>query len=235
MSLLSIVQDVSREIGIPKPVVVVTSSDVAVLQLLAMANTEGRSLARRYQWHKLIKLASFTMLLAELQGVMTTVAGSDYDYMIGETIWDETDKEQVGGPISVRQWSLLQASVVTGPIPVFRIYGGSLYLTPAPGSANTLSFAYYSKNWCQTSGGTGQAAWVADTDVGVIDEVLMGLGLKWRWLAAKGMDYSEEFREYEIQVNMAFARDGSQRTLNLNGTTESPPPRVGVPEGSWSP
>jgi hypothetical protein len=235
MSLLSMVQSVATEIGLPKPAVVINSSDIQVLQLLALANTEGRSLARIYQWQKLIKLASFTMLTAELQGVMTTVAGSDYDYMIGDTMWDESDQEQVGGPISSRQWQLLQASVVSGPVPVFRIFGGSLYLTPAPGVANTLAFAYFSKNWCESSGGSGQAAWADDTDVGVLDEVLMALGLKWRWLNAKGLDYSEEFREYQIQANMAFGRDGSQRTLNLNGPKEEPAPGVGVPEGSWSP
>jgi hypothetical protein len=233
MALLGMVQDITRELGIPKPTLAINSGDLQVQQIVSLANREGRMLAKRHQWEKMIKIASFTMLLAELQGAMTTVAGSDFDYMIAETIWDDSDQEQIAGPMSPRQWQLLEASVVTGPVPVFNIYGGNLYLKPAPSSANTLKFAYYSKNWCQSSGGTGQSAWTADTDTGLLDEDLMSLGIKWRWLKAKGLDYSEEFREYELQVSMATSRDGSTRVLYTDKPTESPAPKVGVPEGSW--
>jgi hypothetical protein len=228
------IQEVSKEIGIPKPIQVFGTADLAVLQLLSIANTEGKNLSKRYMWQDLVVLASFTMLKAELQGPMTTVAGTDFQHMISETMWDQTDDEFIGGDVNVRKWQNLQATIITGPHPVFRIYGGKLYLTPAPTSFNNLAFAYKSKNWCQSSGGTGQSSWAADTDTGIMDEDLMQMGIKWRWLKTKGLDYSEEFREYEIQLSIAKGNDGSKRTYDMGFSHNSASPGVGIPEGSWS-
>lgn len=53
MNLLEIVQAVSLELGLGAPVSVVNTSDMQVLQMVALANREGKTLARDYDWNDL--------------------------------------------------------------------------------------------------------------------------------------------------------------------------------------
>lgn len=115
---------------------------------------------------------------------MTTVAGASFDYILNQTIWDRTLLRPVFGTLTPSQWQQLKAQNVTGPWNQFRIRGGNLLFIPAPSAGDTCAFEWVSKNFCQSSGGTGQSAWTADTDTGLLSEDLMKLGLIWRWKAA---------------------------------------------------
>ena len=68
MSLLSIVQAVSGRLSLPQPSAVVGSTDKQVIQLYALANEEGASLARRHPWLALMEEQSFTTVAAPAQG-----------------------------------------------------------------------------------------------------------------------------------------------------------------------
>lgn len=234
MSLLTMVQNATDALGIPRPSAVVGSSDQQIKQILSIANIAGKSLARKYRWSGLVKEFTHTTTAAEDQGAVTSVIGSDFDYLISSTVYNRSLQDFIGGPLSPRQWQMLKSSAVTGPYPDFRIRGGKFLMIPTPQASKTLAGEYYSKNWCQSSSGTGQAAWAADADTGVLSEDLMELGLVWRWLRAKGFDYSEEFRTYEAEVNQAYGRDGGgRRTQSLDVRLESPITDVSVPAGSW--
>lgn len=54
-TLLQIVEDVTDEIGIDKPSSVVGNTDNQIKQILALVNRVGRSLAREYEWRRLVK------------------------------------------------------------------------------------------------------------------------------------------------------------------------------------
>ena len=86
-----------------------------------------------------------------------------------------------------------------------------------------------SKNWCQ--GTSGQSSWSLDSDTGILDERIMRAGVIWRWKKANGLDYSEDFRQYESRVANAVAHDGAKKTLTFGETIN-----IGsnVPEGSWT-
>lgn len=53
MNLLEIVQAASLELGIGAPVSVINTTDMQALQMVALANREGKSLARDYDWNDL--------------------------------------------------------------------------------------------------------------------------------------------------------------------------------------
>ena len=74
MTLLTICQDAANIIGIPQPAAVTSSTDTSVIQLLSVANQEGKSLVRSYPWNVITKEGSFTTAAAESQGAMTTIA-----------------------------------------------------------------------------------------------------------------------------------------------------------------
>jgi hypothetical protein len=79
-----------------------------------------------------------------------------------------------------------------------------------------------------------QSAWAADTDTGILSEEVMTLGVIWRFLKAKGFDYSEPFRTYEMAKARAENKDGGgKRRLNMGIKTHMACPRAVYPEGNW--
>lgn len=234
MSLLTIIQDAADLIGLPRPQFVVAATDPTTRQLLALANLEGKELARRYAWQELLKEATFTSVAAELQGTLASIA-SDYGWAVSDTVWDRSQTVPVNGPLSPQQWQALKSSNVSGPYGQYRIRDSKLYIIPAPTAGRSMAFEYVSKNWCQSSGGTAQSAWAADTDTGILPEHLMTLGLRWRFKHSRGLSYAEDFRAYEMQVANSQARGSGSGLLSLAGPASADNyPGMRVPEGSWN-
>lgn len=234
MSLLTLIQDAADLVGTPRPTAVVSSTDTAVRQLLALANREGISLHQRHDWTVLQKTATFTTVAAEEQDEVADIA-ADFDRMANESIWNRSQQERVGGPLSPIDWQLLQAATVSGPYQDFRFSEGKLFLYPAPPAGETVAFDYVSKNWCQSASGTGQSRWASDDDTGVLSEELMQTGIVWRWKQQKGFDYAEDFRTYELEVSNAIARDGARRVLKMDEDAYEYYPTIRAPVGSWTP
>jgi hypothetical protein len=235
MSLLTMIQDVAGNLGITRPSIVITSTDPTIITLLGLANKEGRELAGRYDWNALTKQASFTTTNANLQGTLVSIAGSGFKHIMNGTMWDQTHSRPIRGSISKQRWAQLESTNVAGTYSEHQIRNKSLYAIPAPGSTSAQwAFFYYSKYWCESSGGSGQKSWTADDDVGILDEDLMALGIEWRYLKSKGYDYSEEFMSYERRVQNDINQDRDHPVINLETSRfNDGPGYLGVPEGSW--
>ena len=233
MSLLTIIQAMADELGLPRPSAVVSSTDQTVRQMLALSNREGKQLARRYAWEALTKEASFTTVAAEEQGALLTIA-SDFGAFRNDTMYDRTRSWSIPGPLSAQEWQREKGAAATGLRDQFRIRGGRILFLPAPPAGRTVYFEYQSRSWCRNAAGSVECeAWAADTDAGILDEDLMALGLKWRFLKAKGLDYAEDFREYETRLYDARAQDGAKRRIAVEDARYVAP-GVTVPDGNWS-
>lgn len=156
---------------------------------------------------------------------------SDFQRPIDDTFWDRSRFWSMRGPQSPQQWQLYKSSVI-GRASIQRrfrfrsadaVYSGAaspniarISIDPVPfDNGAALVFEYVSTGWCQSSGGTPQSSWQADTDVGVLDEYLLELGILYRFLRRMGLSYNEEMDEYERQVDKAMATDGGSAILNL--------------------
>jgi len=237
MALLGMLQRSTRMLGIPVPTSIVGNTDAQVVQLLEIANAEGEELASRYGWEDMFLENTFTQVAAASQGLMNSavVSAGDFDYVLNDTMWNRTTSLPILGPLSPTDWQTLQAFPVTGPYQQFKIERGTLYFDPVGANAtDTIAFHYKSTSWCESSGGTGQKVWAADTDVGRLDETLMRLGIIWRWKAVKGLDYQQDFDNYERRVIDSMARDGGAPRLSLGGGVRNRLPGIMVPLGSWN-
>lgn len=238
MSLLTIVQDVCGEIGIPIPTSVVGNNSELVQQLFRLAKREGQelstgaSVALSYDWQVLQSEATWTSTATESQGALSTLAPG-FEYIINDTVFDRTQQWQLPGPLSQQVWQWRKATTASGPYPEWRIQGGTLYMYPVPTAGHTMVFEYQSSYWCQDNAGTPKATWTVDTDTSRIDEELVKLGLIWRFRKAKGLDYAEDFRSYQISVTHAIARDGGKPRLSMDNAARAQ--RISVPEGNWTP
>src|SRR5262249_48046913 len=135
---------------------------------------------------------------------------------------------------SPQDWQRIKASNVTSPFSSFRVRGTTLYLLPIPAAGATAAFEYVSKNWCSdASGASERDAWAVDSDVGLIPEELRGLGLKWRFLKARGESFGTDFDTYTARVTQELAVQGGRRDLDFARPQRTPQPTVAAPEGSW--
>jgi hypothetical protein len=97
----------------------------------------------------------------------------------------------------------------------------AFFVDPTPTvTGDTLVFEYVSLNWCQQSDGTAQSAWTADINTGILDENLLEMDLKWRFTKAKGLEYAEDKREFELELAQALARDGGAAVLNMGEVSD---------------
>lgn len=229
MTILSMVQSCAVRIGIQIPSTVIGNSSVEVSELLEFAQEEGRELVKRGDWQMLRKEFTFATTATETQ---TNYATTDVDRFIADTIWNRTRKLPLFGPLNAKEWQSVKSLSASPVYNSFTFRGGNFLISPTPTAGDNVYGEYISKNFCQTSGGAGQSAWAADTDTGVLDERIMGLGVIVRFKAAKGLDYSTDIAKYETQVQQALEQDKPSGTIDMAGIRRRGPGVV-VPEGSW--
>lgn len=231
MSLLTLIQNVADEIGLPRPSLVAASNDRQVQQLYRLATREGKSLAK-IDWEVLTKEETHTTIAAEDQGALTDIVSADFDRIVEGSMWNRSEIQPIYGAISKQRWQRHKSSTVTGPATEFRIRGGNLLLIPAPSAGDTLAFEWISSFWCQSAASAGQTAWAADDDTAILDQDLMELGVIWRFKEAKGLDWEAAKIEYINAVNELFTQDEPSPELNMGGN-RTPIRGLAIQEGSW--
>ncbi len=230
MSLLSIIQDVCGRLSLPQPTTVVGSTDKQVIQLLALANEEGKSLATRTRWQALNEEKTFVTVAAANQ---PAALPTDFDRFIPNSFFNRSTRRPMTGPLTPQQWQWIQAQPVYGTAYLmFRERTGQFLIVPTPAAGQTIAYEYVSKNWVLSATSVPKASFTADDDTSYLDEELIGLGARWRFLRAKGLDYAEEMATYELQVEQSVARDGGSTALTI-----APQPvdlnRVNIPDGNF--
>ena len=143
---------------------------------------------------------------------------NDFAYFQQLTWWDRTYRWQLFGPLTAQEWQVLKSGLSpVGPRRFFRVMGNQFYIHPAPSdTGSTLVFEYFSNAWCQSNAAVAQNTWVADTDYYSFDDDAFILGLKWRFKAAKGLDYTQELKDYTTVCDRLIARDGGNKDLRTN-------------------
>lgn len=217
MNLLAIVTAATLEMGLTAPVSVVGNPDQQTLQMLALVNRVGTELAQQdHAWEALRAEQAFTLI----SGQDTYPFPSDYGYYLPETIWDRTNKWPVAGPVSASGWQLIKSGLwPSGFYMRFRVMGGSIVFDPVPvaTAGDVIAIEYISNAWCQSAAGVRQSSFIADTDTPVIPDDLFVLGLKWKFNAAKGFDFSVEKDAFDTALARLQPRDFVPESVNMRG------------------
>lgn len=231
LTVLQIVQTACQRIGILAPTTALGSTDQQIIQILALCAEEGQELSDRHAWEGLQTEATFTTVAAQVQTTLAVTAPG-FNYIVNNTIWNRTLRRPVYGPNSQQDWQQKKAIQLNGPFNSFRIIQDAINFYPNPAAGQICAFEYISRNWVNT-GTTTSFTWQTDADTPRINDQLMILGLIWRWKAAKGLDYAEDYAKYERRVADAMGRDAGKPMLNMDGVIYDIQPVVLVPRGSW--
>jgi len=217
MTLLTICQNVADFTGFERPTTVIDNTDPIARQLLALAKREGTQLMRATAWPILLKEHTFSTS----SGTAAYALPADFDRLVNETVYNRSDNDIFSGPLTPAEYQLQNyGTASSGTTEKFRLKAASnalkFEIDPTPSSTQTIGFEYVSSYYSQSSGGTGQAAWAADTDTGILDESLFELGLTWRFKQAHGLDHAEDYRQYQLELRQAISRQGSSPILSMD-------------------
>lgn len=237
MTLLQIVQEFCRRNGLTVPLVVMSSQDDQLTQIVGLANEICEDLARRHSWTSLQYEAVFTSVAGADQGAITDLAPNAFLKILNETIFDRTRRLPVFGPRSAKQWQAIKALPMSGPFYQYRIQQGRLKITPDMPAGHTMAFEYASEGIVQdntTAVPKVKAFFTRDDDTFLLDKSLLLLGLRWRWKEEKGLPYLESFRLYEAAVAEAAGADGTKQPMSMNEDYSMIQPGIFIPAGNWS-
>lgn len=231
MSLLTIVTSACDRIGLPRPSGVVSSTDQQVRQLLVFANQEGNELMKSVPWQELTKEYTFTTVAEYAQ---PSSMPSDIDRFVNDSIFNRTRMRKLWGPITAQEWQQRIAYPANSTVQWwFRIRGNQIMVHPLPPAGESVYYEYISNQWCQNAAGTTQrTAWGADDDTGIISEELMTLGIVWRFLKHKGLEWQTPYQQYTDQVAKRAVQQEGAPTLQAAGKAFNMW-AANIKEGSW--
>ena len=230
-NMLAIIQAAALELGIPGPISVTGNPDTQTQQFLALVNRDGSELAAiEGGWTSLRGEQLITWTI----GIDTYAFPSDFAYYVQDTTWDRSTRWRISGPMSETDWQVLKSGYYpSGIYARYRIMNGKIRFDPVPASADTIAIEYVSSNWCQSALGVTQSQFVLDTDTPLIPDDLLVLGLKWRFLAAKGFNYAEEKAAYDLAITRLHPRDRTTENLHLGATNDYFLNMGLLPAGNW--
>lgn len=217
MSLLTVIQKSCRLLSLPVPTEVVASTDVQVQQLYELANEEGNELASSYDWQLLRKQWIFSSAANPDQPLAVP---EDWDRFLANTFFNRSQQRSVIGPITPQQWQAIQAQPQLNRVFLAFIQrGGEFLVTPTPAAGETIAYEYVTKNWVHAADDIEEtySDYQADSDVAFLDEKIIILGVRWRFLKSKGLDYAEDFRTYMSERTQKQARDGGNGMITTTG------------------
>ena len=224
MSLLTICQDAAALVGVDAPSAVVASSDATSAQFGALAQVEGDELARYFDWRGLKIETTMTgdgsTVLFELP------TGFDRWMSGGAAFFEDGTYDRLEGPVSDETFTAYQAANSDPSDPVWRMIGPDVEFFPALDTGVVITSLYLTGYWITAADGvTRKARWTLDSDLSTLPERLITLGVVWRWKRAKGLDYAEEYRTYQMERLKATRSDGGLRMLTLSSSFSDGPSR----------
>lgn len=154
MSLLSICQAASDNIGITTPTSIIGSTDPGAHRLLQMARREARNLASRANWVALVVENVFIT-----NGTSDYTLPADFRSMVNNTLWDRSRHWRMRGAMSPQQWQFYKSSIFGRAtierrwrlrLPSGSAAGAAVQFEIDPATTETQAtfvYEYVSENW----------------------------------------------------------------------------------------
>lgn len=220
-----------RKKGIPAPSDYFSSTDLGWLQIQSLLYEEVRELGKT-SWDEQKIQKTLTTIAAENQGVLTTIIGADFSSLIFATMWDQTLRRPVFGPVSDAMWANLRSFPASGPIYQFKVFGNSLHIYPAPAAGDTIYLIYQSTCGFISNVGVPKESFTASTDSFLLPPEVVLRGLEYRWMREKGLPWEACYVEYQDLKSRALQRTGLPN-VHLDNARFKLSPGIWVPAGDW--
>jgi hypothetical protein len=89
-----------------------------------------------------------------------------------------------------------------------------------------LVYEYINKNWAAAADNSRKEDFTVDTDTFLLDDELLELSIKWRWLNSLAQSYAEEKSEYMRALGIAKTQDGGASRIQMDGEIDFRYPNI---------
>jgi len=184
---------------------------------LSVAKSELDSLMRYGDWQELIKQGRFETIENKAFYPFDEVVG-DFYALIHNTVYIQNEGKQAIGAITPEKWMKTLNSNPHQEEINFRIENNGLRFMGKPKAGLKVVFLYRSNAICiDAKTREPKCVLSKNTDIPVFDKYLVKLGIVWRLNKRNGMDYEEEYNEYQKELKKQFGRELGTQDIRLAG------------------
>ena len=215
-SILEICQEVADLAATKRPQDLFNLNSQQDAIFLSIAKSALDSLLRYGDWQELTKEGVLRTSGKKDKYLMEEVC-PDFYSLLNNTIYLKDGNEKLIGAITPQDWMREKYFNEVSSDTKFIIQNGMIKFLTIPKDNIKIVFQYRSNTICldAKNGYMEKSSITKNTDIPIFDEYLVKLGVLWRWLKRNGMDYSEEYNEYEREIKKKFASSLSVKDINL--------------------
>jgi len=182
---------------------------------LSVAKNELDSLMRYGDWQELLSEGTFSTVEGKSFYSFEEVTSDFYAFLPG-TIFIKDSGEKLIGAVTAE--AKMNEICFHSPIEsTFKIENNGFKFLKMPKSSVKIVFMYRSNAVCVDAKTFEKKKTLsANTDVPIFDQYLVKLGIIWRWLKRNGMDYEEEYNEYQKELKKKFALSLAIKNIRLS-------------------
>jgi hypothetical protein len=140
----------------------------------------------------------------------------DYEVVTDRTQWSKSQHWEMLGPEDAQQWQWLKSGYIsTGPRVRWRILGQYFQIWPIMTNDLYLGFEYRSRAWSEAADGTPKNSFTVDTDLTVLDDRVLVLLTKLKFLQIKNFDTTAISQDYQRYLSVAKSNDKGAPNLSF--------------------
>ena len=205
MTLKEMLNQAMLEVGFAPLSEIFTSTRQEARQLTALANRELNQY-KKDEWEALREQHFITQTTATSYPLP-----ADYRQFVADTAYDNT--RRVNFPTSSQVWAYYTArNVTSGLRQRMRLADGQIeFLDPQPGTE--VYIEYISDSPVRSATDVPQKKFSSDDDTLILNDEVFILGIIWRWMKVKGLDWQQNYQEYRRMYNREKATDSGAQTI----------------------
>lgn len=217
-TLKQLLDQVNGEIGFDIPSSYIGNTDPNIFPMVAIANRSA-GLIRDISLQKLRKFATFdlsggTIAYTDDGRIKAYDLPSDFYAYASDTTYQNGRLDNAILPTTPSIWAYLISRQGQDTLPIRCRFVNDKLLVFTPQHGQTLEFEYISNSPITDLDGNPQTAFLADTDVWILDDPLIEMDIKWRYKREKGLEnWQADQQDYQAYENLVRARDGGARTI----------------------
>ena len=216
MNILEIAQDAADICAVARPTDLFNSSSQNDQLFASVVHSALDSLMRQAEWQALTREVNFETTSGQTDYLIDTIA-PDFYSLVNGTMYMTGDMRDVIGAITEEKWRQLKQYHTVDVDIFFKIQNNKIKFYKDP-EGKTFRFAYKSNAVCYDTEGNPKPRLTENTDIPVFDSYLVKLAIIWRWLKRTGLDYTEEYNEYQRELNKSYAESKAVGDINLGYT-----------------
>lgn len=218
MSLLSVIQGVALRCNYPQPSAAFSSPDTNIQLMISCVQDTGDEMIERVDWQSLKQRSP-----AQFTGDGTTAAWTlpnDFGRLSPSDTFVSSAYPTISMPGPVNEDDLIRMKALPMSLypSAWREVGGMIEFYPVLQNAEVVSYVYASDLWILNGSGSkylnGQIG--SDADTFLLSERALRLGAIWRFKAAKGLEYSQFFADYEASLSHISSQESTGRVVNMS-------------------